>query len=145
MGEGTELVVPGSGEVVSLDNAQDCAATITYLRDLETDIKAAKRELTDALVSYKERIGKPTFEVGLYKITVSADSGTTYDAEAIEQGLRELGMPEERIREIVVEEITYKVNPVEAKRAAKANPAYAKVIEAASTPYVKSPYVRIGR
>ena len=53
-----------------------------------------------------------------------------YDAEAIEEGLREAGMSEERIREIVKEEVTYKVVAKEAKKAAAASEKYAAIVDA---------------
>jgi hypothetical protein len=54
-------------------------------------------------------------------------------------------MPEERIREIVVETITYAVAAVKAKQAAGANPAYEAVIEAHKRVEEKKPYVTISR
>ena len=66
-----------------------------------------------------------------------------YDAEAIEQALREAGAPEEMIAEVVVPTVTYKVDARRAQQAAKANPEYAAIIDRYTTVEPRQPMVRV--
>jgi len=45
--------------------------------------------------------------------------------------LRAAGMPEDRIREVVVEEVSWTVAAVKANQAARANPEYAAAVDRA--------------
>jgi hypothetical protein len=138
-------VIPTTGELIDLTSPEACASALTELRDLDQRLRAARRELTAALAEYAATIGARTFrlEDGT-SVTVGADRETVYDAPAIEQGLRDAGMPEARIREIVVETVTYKIDAVKAKQAARANDAYAAVIDRHSevVPKAQTAYVR---
>jgi hypothetical protein len=140
-----ELMVPGIGEVVALDNPAQVAVALDGIRDLERQLRLVKDELTNALVYASQVQGTKTLHLEGVKATIKSGTETVYDAEEIEQGLREAGMPEERIREIVVETITYAVAAVKAKQAAGANPAYEAVIEAHKRVEEKKPYVTISR
>lgn len=126
---GTELVIP-NGEIIPLDDPAKVAKAILTLRDLEYQIRQAKEELTQTLVQHSMEIGNKTITLaGGGQATIKGGSETIYDAEEIMADLREAGMSEERISEIVTETVTYKVKAVEAKRAAAANPEYARAIE----------------
>lgn len=142
---GTDLVVPGIGEIVPLDDPTKVSYALDSIRDLERELRSVKAELTRAIVHHSQVAGARTLH--LQGITVSVKSGTqtVYDAEAIEQGLREAGMPEDRIREIVKETVTYAVDAVKAKQAAGANPLYAAVIEANKQIEEKPAYVTVKR
>ncbi len=129
----TELVVPGIGQVVNLDDPKEVALALSSVRDLEYMFRAVKTDLTRALVYASELEGRKTLYLGEemnVKVEIKGGSETIYDAEEIELGLREAGMSEKRIREIVVETTSYKVSAAEAKRAAAANDKYKAVIEA---------------
>jgi hypothetical protein len=54
-------------------------------------------------------------------------------------------MPEERIAQIIEQTVTLKVKTGEAKKAANANPEYARVIEDARSEQPKTQYVSIKR
>ena len=54
-------------------------------------------------------------------------------------------MPEKRIREIVVETVSYSVRAGEAKKAAAANKKYATIIESHTTEHDGTPYVTISK
>ena len=141
-----ELVLPASGALVSLDNPDECAQALHDLRDLESRIKEAKAIITDAIVREAERQGTKTLTLA-DGTTASIRGGerTLYDAQAIEDGLRAAGAPEELIREVVIEHITYEVSGTRAKRAARANPAYAAVIEAGATTVDGRPSITLSR
>lgn len=143
---GMELMVPGIGEVVLLDDAKAVALALATVRSLEWELRSVKTELTRALVHASEIEGTKTLHLeGGVKATVKSGSEVVYDAEEIALGLREAGMSEERISQIVKEVVTYKVDANQAKQAAGANPAYAEVIEANKRVEEKPPYVTISR
>jgi hypothetical protein len=125
-----ELMVPGIGQVVALDNPKEVALALDGVRDLERQLRLVKTELTSALVYASQQAGAKTLHLEGVKVEIKGGTQTVYEAELIEQGLREAGMPEARIREIVKETVSYVVSAVQAKQAAAANPAYAAVIEA---------------
>lgn len=140
-----ELVLPASGALVNLSDPNECAQALTDLRDLESRIKEAKAIITDAIVREAERQGTKTLQLEIGTASIRAGERTLYDAVAIEDGLRAVGAPEELIREIVQEQITYAVSGTRAKRAARANPTYAAVIEAATTTVDGRPSVTLSR
>jgi hypothetical protein len=128
------LVVPGVGEIVNLDDYRSCATALDGIRDLEQQLREVKAELQRAIAHEAERQGTKTLIIeGGRKAVLFGGRELSYDAERLELGLREAGMPEERIREIVEETVTYKVKAVEAKRAASANPEYAYVVDSCRT------------
>lgn len=130
------VVLPHTGEVVDLRDEIACALYLDDLRIMEARIGEAKRVLAQAIAERAKILGTKTIPLtGGRKAVISGGKAKAYDAEAIERGLRELGMPEDRIREIVTETVTHTVKAVEAKRAAGANPDYARVIEAATSEY----------
>jgi hypothetical protein len=138
-----ELVIPGIGQVVQLDNPKDVALALDAVRDLERSLRYVKTELTSALVYRSQVEGSKTIHFEGGKAVLNSSMEIAYDPEAIEIGLREAGMPEDRIREIVVEMVSYKVNAVRAKQAGSANPAYAAVIEANRTEKEKAASVTV--
>lgn len=128
------LVVPGTGEVVDLDDYRSCAFALDSIRDIEANLREIKSELNRAIRSEAERQGTRTLELpDGRKAVISGGVETVYDPERLEHGLREAGMPEDRIREIIEETVTYKVKAVEAKRAAAANSEYAYIVDSCRT------------
>lgn len=128
------LVVPGVGELVDLNDYRSCATALDGIRDLEQQLREVKAELQRAIAHEAEKQGTKTLilEDGR-KAVLFGGRELSYDAEKLEVGLREAGMPEERIRQIVELTYTYKVKAVEAKRAAAANPEYAFIVEGCRT------------
>lgn len=128
--EREEIVLPYTGEIVSLTDEVACATALESIRELEQHLRDAKRLLTMGIVERTRVLGSKSFSMaGGKRVEVRGGPERTYDAEAIERELREAGMPEERIRQIVKEEVTYTLRAVEAKRAAGANERYAEIIE----------------
>lgn len=141
-----ELVVPGVGELVDLSNEVECVQALVAVRNFEQQLREAKAELTRAIVERASLLGTQTLTLpDGSKAVIKGGAETVYDAHEIEEGLRALGMPEERIREIIVEEISYKVSAKEAKRASAANEQYEAVIENAKETVDKPRYVTITR
>lgn len=141
-----EIAIPGTWEIVSLDDEAACAQALASLREFESQIREAKAALTNAIVERSKVLGSRTLHLpsGL-KAVVKGGGETVYDAEEIEAGLREAGMPEDRIREIVKETTSYSVAAVKAKQAAAANEAYAQVIAEHSRFVPKAQYVSLER
>ena len=129
----SELVLPHSGEVIDLADVEVAGTTLEQLRTMEQAMREAQRMITDALVEHSRVAGSKTLDIGGgRRIEIRGGVEKVYDAEQLEQELRDLGMPEERIREIVKEEITHTVSAREAQRAAKANDDYAAALERAT-------------
>lgn len=143
---GEELVLPNTGEIISLDDEVQCVQALVAVRDFEQQFREIKARLTAAIIDRAKVLGTQTLTLpDGSKASVKGGDEIVYDAQTIEDQLRQLGMPEERIREIVVEEVSYKVSAREAKRAAAANPEYEAVIEGAKTTVEKSTYITVQR
>lgn len=124
----TEMVVVGIGEVVSLDQPREVALAIDAIRDLEYELRAAKQELTRALVYASQQEGSKTLRYEGVEVVVKGGKAKHYDAASLYTDLLDAGMSTERAGEIVVHTVTQKVDAAQAKRAAGANEAYAAVI-----------------
>ena len=141
-----ELVVPGSGELVSLDDEIACCKALRTVQDMEAQLREAKRTLASAIAARARVLGTRTITLpGGQKAQVGSDHETVYDAEAIEDDLRQAGMPESRIKDIIEVTVTTRVRAGEAKRAAAANPEYARVIENHRREVERSPSVSFRR
>ena len=125
-----ELVVPITGEIVSLTNPNQCATALESIRDLESKLREIKGLLSSAIQAEATRQGVRTLELDDgRKAVLSGGTETQYDAELLMAELEAAGMPEDRVAQIVVPTVTYRVSAVKAKQAAAANPVYADVIE----------------
>ena len=119
---------------------------LAAIRSFESQIKEAKGILTQAIVDRSRVLGTKTIYLpDGSKAEVKGGPAAEYDTQEIEENLRALGMPEERIREIVVEEVSYKLSVREANRAAGANEDYAAVIANAKKMEEKPFYISISR
>jgi hypothetical protein len=140
-----ELVLRHTGEIVRLDDENACATALRALRDHKREIDEAIAVLSDALVQASERHGSKTMHLNTSTVTIAPSTKTLFDADALEHDLREAGMPEDRIRQIVKEEVTVsrKVVAGEAKRAASASAVYRDIIERHSTVVAVIPQVTV--
>ena len=137
------MLIRWTGEVVPLSDVTACARALTDLREAETEIRQMKATLTALIVEECGRRGVKTLHLEGVTAEIAGGSSTVYDAEVIEQELREAGMPEDRIREIVEETVSYRVRAVEAKRAAGMNPTYRGIMERNSRTEEKPWTVRV--
>lgn len=138
----SEVLVPYSGQIVSLDDPPECLKLLAEIRELEGKLRDVKGALTEALGHEFSRQGTKTIEMNGVKAVLGPDSEIVWDVEVLEE-LRELGLPEERMNALVTTEVTYKVNANVAKQLAGANQAYGEVIERAKSRIPKTPYVSI--
>lgn len=141
-----EIAIPGTGQLVSLENEVECAQALSAVRDFEQQLREAKAALTQAIVERSRVLGVKTIHLpNGQKAEIRGGPESSYDIEEIEKNLRALGMPEERITEIIVPTISYKLSVREAKRAASANEDYASVIENAKKVEEKAFYISLSR
>lgn len=128
---GSALVLPASGVVVNLESEREIALAYRDLTKLKNKVLEAERILREALRYRSEVLATKTFHIeGVGKVELRGGTRVDYpDPLALEEELREAGCPEEVIREIVVEQVTWKVDGTRARRAAGANPVYAEIIE----------------
>ena len=139
-----ELVVPGVGQIVNLEDETECALALEALRDFESQIKSAKVALTEALVERSRVLGTKTLTLSDgSKAEIKGGSTTLYDAERLEEELRARGCPEERIRAAIKEEVTYKVDGRVVKQLAAANIEYAEAVEHARSEVERAHYVSV--
>lgn len=139
-----ELAIPGTGELVDLSDTPACVAALDALRNYESLIREAKATLTRAVIEEATRQGVRSIELpDGSRAEISPASEIIWDAEGMEEGLREAGMPEERISQIIEQTVTLKVKTAEAKKAAAANPEYARVVGEARSEQPKTQYVSI--
>ena len=143
----TALVAPHTGELINLEDPVSCARILEEIRNYERDLQEAKRLVTQALVEESRRQGSKTLRLDYMEVKVSGGEYTTYDPEVLEEGLRAAGLPEERIQDVVRQEVVTKVDGREAKRVAANNPAYAQVVDQARS-VVESPWrvdIKVGK
>lgn len=133
-------IVPATGEVVNLNDPEDVAKVLTRVRVLEAQLGEMKRLLTQELVAHTRHMGERTTTLpGGQRVVREGGPVREYNAGEVERGLREAGAPDELIQRVVQRVITVKVNGTEAQKAARANPEYKRVIDAATTE-VDKPY-----
>jgi hypothetical protein len=128
--EQPERVAPLTGELVDLRDPLAVARAALSALEVEQEVRAFRKFLEEVLRLEAARQGSKTLHLGATVAEVSGGSRWEWDAEKLAGLLREAGMPEERIAEIVVETVERKVNAREASRAASANPAYREAVEA---------------
>jgi hypothetical protein len=135
------LTLPATGHLVNLHEPREVGVAIQDIQGLERALAEAKRTLKSAMVRYWSDSGlRKTFTIGGGRqAVISGGPRKVYDATAIRDELLAAGMPEERVGQIVVEEISYTVKAVEAKAAAAANEEYAAIITRNTTEY-EAPY-----
>jgi nucleoid DNA-binding protein len=129
------VTVPVTGEIVNRNNPAEVARALAEIEKIATLAAEAKRLLNDDLVRYSQTVAaKRTFEIpGVGKFERTGGPEKTYrDPAALKKALIEAGMPPERANEIVVETVDRKVSGREANAAAKSNPVYKEIIEAAT-------------
>jgi hypothetical protein len=140
-----ELILP-TGELVDLSDPASCAKALIAVREIESHARSIKAAIVDALAEEAKRSGDNVILLpGGDRVVVKRNYDIAWDAEALAEDLREAGMSEERISEIVVEEVSYTVKAVEANKAAKANPEYAKAVASARSEVDKRPTISLPR
>jgi hypothetical protein len=125
-----KLVVPFTGELVHLGEPAEVARALESVRQAKYQLDDARRVLEDALWFASEQAGSRTLHLGELDAVVSGGDKVVYDELELARRLRAAGLPEERLSELIVETVTYKVDARVAKSVAASNPKYAEAIEA---------------
>lgn len=131
---------------VDLNDVVACATLLDDIRQLEAQLASAKSRLTGAIVERAKVDGETAYDLpNRMRATITSGRRSSVAADVLEAKLREAGMPEARISEIVQEEVSYKVDLRAAKKAGTANPDYKAALEAATTTHDAQPSVTIRR
>jgi hypothetical protein len=133
------VVVPTTGEVISREDADACYRVLNEIRELESKLREAKGFLNEALAEKFSHEGTKTLELNGVTVELRGSSETVWDIEILEE-LRAAGLPEERMNQLLTEEVTTKVNASVAKQIAGANPTYAEIVERAKSVILKTGY-----
>jgi hypothetical protein len=124
------LLNPETGELLeaTIDNA---ATVILACRNVKARANELVDEATLFAVYEAERLGKKTLHGENETLVINGGPSSEYDEQALMELLRDVGCPDARISEAVVETITYKVNRAVLNQLAGANPQYKAAIELA--------------
>lgn len=141
----TALVLP-TGELVDLSDPASCAHALAAIREMESMLREVKGAIVDVFVEERRVRGVDEIELPNGDVVkVTRKYKIQWDADQLEEDLRAAGMPEERIREVIVEEVTHTVKTVEANKAAKRNADYAQAISRARTEIEERPTISLPR
>lgn len=138
----TDLVVPFTGEVVSLEDPAHCAKVIAEIRELEQELRSLKAALGEALMEESRIQGTKTLRFPGIEVKINTPTEIAWDQEILGE-LQAAGLPEERFNDLVMMEVTYKVRANVAKQLASSNPAYAEIIDRAQTRVPKGSSVSV--
>lgn len=141
--ENPERLIPLVGQLVDLTEPAQVAEAVTTIRDAKKQLDDINRLLCDVLRLEAARQGTKTLRYGATKVEISGGEKTDYDIEQLQQRLRDLGLPEDRLAELVTETVTYKVNARVAKSVMAANALYGDAIGACKTVEPAPWYVRV--
>jgi hypothetical protein len=138
LAERHELLDVLTGEVLPA-TPENAHAILARIAETEAAIRTAKASLTEYVREESERHGTKTFTVPGGKLVLEGGPETVVEGHELAQLLREAGLPEERIAEVVTEEITYKVNRRVLNQMAASNPDYKAAANLVTTT-VEKPY-----
>ena len=138
-----ELALPLTGELVPLGEPARVARALAEVRELKGQLEQARRVLEQALVQEAQRLGRKTLELEGAKVTIAGGRKLVWDVSKLLE-LREHGLPEERIDELVRPVVEYKVDGRVARELAGAgNPEYARIIDEARVYEPRPWYARV--
>lgn len=124
------LVHPATGEVLEA-TPENAALLLKRLREFRSALNDAVRACEGVLVEHSAVAGTKTLHLGQVTAKITGGPEVLWDVEELRAGLRDAGLPEDRLGELVRETVEYKVNASVARQIASANPEYARVVEAA--------------
>lgn len=85
------LVIPGTGEVVSLDgDLQSFVGAWDQLKELERDLRVVKREISDEIARRLDHEGRRSLTVGDWKFTTTAPTEKVWNLAELQLTLTEL-------------------------------------------------------
>lgn len=138
-----DIVVPGTGEIVSLAEASGVARALRAIREHKQQVEDVRALLERALVEESERAGTKTLHLGDgLTASIGPDTEIEWDLDELEK-LKDAGLPDERYAELVTEVVSYKVNASVAKQIEGANARYGEIVVRARNRVPKRQTVRI--
>lgn len=139
----TELVVPLTGEIISLEDPDQCARIFAEIKELEGQLRSLRGALGAVLMEESTRQGTKTLHFkGGITAKISAPMETQWDQEILLE-LLDAGLPQERFDMLVTTEISYKVDNSIVRELEGANEIYAEIIGRARTRFPKTPSVSV--
>lgn len=123
------VVVPFTGEIVELAEPDRVALALETVRRLKRELDDARAVLEDALRYESERAGSRTLHLGELTAVVTGGEKVEYDAEQVLAQLRDAGLPEDRLNELVGVRVEYRVDQRVARSVAASNPTYAAALD----------------
>lgn len=134
----SELIDVLTGEVLPA-TPENAHAILARIAEMEQTIRTAKSAITEYVIEESIRQGTKTFDVNGSKLVLEGGPSKQIEGHELAQLLREAGCPEQRIKDVVTEEITYKVNQRVLAQLVAANSDYATAAELTTTT-VEKPY-----
>lgn len=128
--EPRELLDVATGQLLPA-TVENAAIVLEAARAMKDRIQMVIRDAEAYLAEASREQGTKTFHVPGFKIELSGGESVSYDPEALAEALRVAGCPEERIAEVVVATVSYKVNRSVLRQLAGANPDYKAAAELA--------------
>lgn len=139
----TELVVPGTGELVNLADPAAVAVALHGLRLHKEAVESARATLEAALVAESGRVGIKTLHLPGAVAKIGPDSDLEWDVTILVE-LIPAGLPRERYDELVtLPPVTPKVNAAVAKQIEGSNDVYAEIIRRARSRVPKRASVKV--
>jgi hypothetical protein len=131
MGEHDNLaVVPVIGQLVDLERPAEVAGAIGDIDQAVRQLREIRDQLVAVLVEESAFQGTKTLhlEDGL---TAKLSGGTRpeYDLETLADELRDAGLPEDRLEQLIVQTINYKLDQAVARQLRGANAAYRQALD----------------
>ncbi len=127
------IVQPFTGALINLREPAEAAQALQDVRDLKRQLDELRALLEGVLRLESERQGTKTLHLDGADAVVSGGRRVDYDAELLQQRLRQAGLPEDRLAKAVVEVVSYKVDARVLRQLAAANREYAAAIEEAKS------------
>lgn len=124
----SELLDVLTGELLPA-TPENAHAILARLAEMEQTIRTAKSSITEWVIEESSRQGTKTFDTPNGKLVLEGGPETVVEGHDLARLLREAGCPEARIKDVVTEEITYKVNRRVLNQLIAANPDYAAAAE----------------
>ena len=125
-----------TGEVLPA-TPENAHRVLMAVKEMEVKLRTVKSAVTAYVLEESQRVGTKTFNVRGGKVELTGGPTSEIDPVALGQLLREAGCPEDRIDEVIVATITYKVNRSVLRQLTSANGDYAAAADLATQPVEK--------
>lgn len=123
----TEMMIP-TGEVLDVSKMPDAATALDALREMKHQINEQIHFIEQVVGEEMARTGSQTINVGRVALVRKVTKDYDWDLEELAK-LEDLGLPRERLEQLIVPVYDTKVKLNVAREIAAASPAYKQVIE----------------